>query len=200
VTSSRLKRAKRRVRREVLAARDGIPPSERRARGKLVAERFLTLPEVERAGTVMLFWSFGSEVPTAKIIERLHARGAVVALPRIEGSELVPVGYGPGDLTETTAFGAEEPLRGARIAPAALDVVAVPAVAFDRRGGRIGYGGGYYDRLLRGLRAFTVGLAFGVQVLEEELPTGNFDRHVDAIVTESETIRPPDLNSRSGSW
>lgn len=199
MTSSRLKRAKRHVRREVLAARDGIPASERRALGELVTERFLTLPEVERAATVMVFWSFGSEVPTARVIERLAARGTTVALPRIEGSELVPVRYAPGDPTETTVFGAEEPLRGARISPATLDVVAVPAVAFDRRGGRIGYGGGYYDRLLRGLGAFTVGLAFGVQVLDEELPAGTFDRHVDAVVTESETIRPPDLNSRSGS-
>ena len=199
MTSGTLKRAKRRIRREVLAIRDGLPPSERSAMGELVSERFLTLPEVMGARSVMLFWSFGSEVPTERVIQRLHARGVVVALPRIEGSELVAVGYAPGDPSETTAFGAEEPLRGARIPRATLDVVAIPAVAFDRRCGRIGYGGGYYDRFLRGLRAFTAGLSFGLQVLDEELPTGNFDRRVDAIVTESETIRCFDLNSRSGS-
>jgi 5-formyltetrahydrofolate cyclo-ligase len=199
VTNGKLKRAKRRIRREVLAIRDGVPPVERRAMGELLTERFLALPEVMGARSVMVFWSFGSEVPTERAIQRLQARGVVVALPRVEGSELVAVSYSPGDPTKTTSFGAEEPLGGARIPPATLDVVAIPAVAFDRRGGRIGYGGGFYDRFLRGLPGFKAGLAFGLQVLHEELPTGNFDRRVDAIVTESETIRCSDLNSRSGS-
>ncbi len=77
-----------------------------------------------------------------------------------------------------------------RLDPSSIDVVAVPGVAFDRRGGRIGYGGGYYDRFLRGVSAFTVGLGFGHQVLDEDLPGGSFDLPVDAIVTEDETIRP----------
>ena len=82
--------------------------------------------------------------------------------------------------------------------PAALDVVGVPGVAFDRQGRRVGYGGGYYDRFLRGLHAFTVAVAFGLQVVDRPLPAGNFDLPVQAIVTEQETIRP-DLNSRSNS-
>lgn len=197
MTGRSLKTAKRGIRREVLAARDRIPESDRRALGELLTERFLGLPEVERAATLMLFWSFGSEVPTDGLIARLHARGAIVALPRIEGSDLVPVAYAPGDPTEATPFGAREPRGGASIMRTSLDVIAVPAVAFDRRCARIGYGGGYYDRFLRGVRGSTVGLVFGLQVLAEELPTGSFDRRVDAIVTESETIRCSDLNSRS---
>jgi 5-formyltetrahydrofolate cyclo-ligase len=80
-------------------------------------------------------------------------------------------------------------LVGTPLDPASIDVVGVPGVAFDRGGRRIGYGGGYYDRFLRGLPAFTVALAFGLQVLDEALPTGRFDLPVDAIVTEGETIR-----------
>ncbi len=189
--SSELKRAKRRTRRAVLEDRDALPADVREERGERVVERFLELPEVRGAKTVMLFSHFGSEVPTASLIRRLHERGVVVALPRIEDGHLVPVAYVPGDPTSTTFFGAQEPVDGAPIDPASIDVVAVPGVAFDRGGRRIGYGGGYYDRFLRGLPAFTAALVFGLQVMDEVLPAGRFDLPVAAIVTEDETIRVP---------
>jgi 5-formyltetrahydrofolate cyclo-ligase len=187
--SSELKRVKRRTRRAVLGDRDALPAEEREERGQRVVERFLELPEVRQADTVMLFSTFGSEVPTRSLIERLHAQGVVVALPRIEGPDLVPIAFAPGDPTTITSFGAEEPVGGTRLDPRSIDVVAVPGVAFDRGGRRIGYGGGYYDRFLRGLPAFTAAIAFGLQVMDEALPTGRFDLPVAAIVTEDETIR-----------
>ena len=196
MNSAQLKRAKRAVRRAVLAARDEIPPERRSAVGARVTDRFLSLPEVASAATVMLFWAFGSEVPTGPMIERLHERGVRVALPRIEDGDLVPIGYAPGDPTTEVYFGAREPAGGEAIAPATIDVVAVPGVAFDRRGRRVGYGGGYYDRFLAGLRPgsgttpFTASPAFAVQVVDDDLPAGSFDLPVDAIVTEEETIRP----------
>jgi 5-formyltetrahydrofolate cyclo-ligase len=189
MSSSDLKRAKRRVRNSVRGERDAVPTDIREEKAERLVERFLALPEVRRARTIMLFSSFGSEVPTGSLIERLHARGVMVALPRIEGEALLPVPYAPGDPTTRTAFGPEEPMGGATLDPTSIDVVGVPGVAFDRSGRRIGYGGGYYDRFLRGLPAFTVGLVFGFQVLDEDLPAGRFDLPVDAIVTEEETIR-----------
>jgi 5-formyltetrahydrofolate cyclo-ligase len=190
VRSGDLKRAKRQIRRRVLAIRDAVPPDRRAADAARIVDRFLGLREVKAAETVMLYWSFGSEVPTAHLIERLHDRGATVALPRIEGSELVPVRFAPGDPTAPTSFGAQEPVGRATIAPAHLDLVAVPGVAFDRDGRRIGYGAGFYDRLLPATRAVAVAVAFDLQVLDEPLPAGGGDVEVDLIVTESETIRP----------
>jgi 5-formyltetrahydrofolate cyclo-ligase len=189
MSSADLKRDKRRVRNAVRGERDALPLDVREERAERVVRRFLDLPEVRRARTIMLFSSFGSEVPTGSLIERLHSRGVVVALPRIEGAALAPVPYAPGDPTTTTSFGAEEPVADARLVPSTIDVVGVPGVAFDREGRRIGYGGGYYDRFLRGLPAFTVGLVFGFQVVDQDLPAGRFDLPVDAIVTEDETIR-----------
>lgn len=201
MSSAELKRAKRRIRREVLAARDALPDAHRDAVGARIVDRFLELPEVEAATTVMLYWSFGSEVPTGRLIQRLHERGVAVALPRVEGSDLVPVPFAPGDATGPTSFGAREPAGGLTIARDRLDVVAVPGVAFDRAGRRIGYGGGYYDRLLPTTSAVAVALAFDVQVLDDDLPAGRTDVAVDVILTGSETIRPNrDLNSRSTSW
>jgi len=191
MSSGALKRAKQGIRRAVLQERDVLAPEVRIAWGERIADRFVTLPEVRGAKVVMAFSSFGSEVPTGPIIERLRRLGVLVALPRIEGADLVAVPYAPGDPVRPTSFGAVEPIGPERIDAASVDVVGVPGVAFDRRGRRIGYGGGYYDRFLKGLPAFTVGIAFGLQVVGDHLPAGSFDLPVRAIVTEGETIRPP---------
>jgi 5-formyltetrahydrofolate cyclo-ligase len=189
---SELKRAKRDVRRSVLAARDAVGEAERIARSTAIHRRFLALPEVEDVGAVMGFWSFGSEVSTPPLLEALHARGARLCLPRIDGGgDLEAVAYEPGDPMTETSFGAREPADGTILAPEALDLVVTPGVAFDRFGDRIGYGGGFYDRFLRRTRRGVprVAIAFDVQVLSKELPVGSFDLGVDVIVTETETIR-----------
>jgi 5-formyltetrahydrofolate cyclo-ligase len=189
MNSNALKRAKRRIRREVLARRDAIAEGDRVARGAVAIERLLSLPELRAAGVVMAFSTFGSEVPTDPLIEALHARGATVAMPRIEGSDVVAVAYAPGDPVRTASFGAREPLGDRLVDPAGIDVVVVPGVAFDRRARRVGYGAGYYDRFLGKTPAFTVGLAFDVQVLDDDVPAGSFDVPLDAVVTDERTIR-----------
>ena len=171
MTSAGLKKAKREVRRRVLEARDAIPPAERDRLAADVTRRFLALSEVEGAGTVMAFWTFGSELSTMPLTEALHAAGVRVALPRIVDGDIEPVTYEPGDATTETAFGALEPSGGEVLAPTDIDVVATPAV----------------------VRPDTsrVGIGFGVQLLPEGewLPGGHFDLPVDAVVTESETVR-----------
>ncbi len=193
MNSGELKKAKRDVRRRVVAARDAIPQREREHRGNAIAERFLSLPELADAGTVMAFWSFGSEVPTAPLLRALHDLGVRVALPRIADGELRPVAYERGDATAETTFGAREPVDGTVVEPSEIDVVATPAVAFDRDGRRIGYGGGFYDRFFTRTSpgALRAGIGFDVQVLPEgeALPGGSFDLRVDVVVTESGTIR-----------
>lgn len=188
--SHRLKQAKRTLRRAVLATRDAMPPEERRAHGDAIVARLLALPELRAARTVMAFWSFGSEVDTAPLMEELGGSGRIVALPRVEGSEVVPVAYAPGDAVRPTGFGALEPVGGRVVDPTELDLVVVPGVAFDRRGGRVGYGGGFYDRLLSRLRPQvpTIAIAYSVQVVDE-VPIGGMDRRVGTIVTETEVIR-----------
>jgi 5-formyltetrahydrofolate cyclo-ligase len=191
MSSGDLKRAKRRIRGEVLAARDAVAASERGRASASVAERVLDLPEVARAGTVMAFWSFGSEVDTAPLIAALRARGVRVALPRIIDGDIEPVAYAPGDPVTTTAFGAHEPSAGQTLDPAAIDVVLTPAVAFDLSGRRVGYGGGFYDRFLHRVepRAVRVGIGFDLQVVGGDVPYGHFDLGLDALVTESRVIR-----------
>jgi 5-formyltetrahydrofolate cyclo-ligase len=189
VNSAELKRAKRAVRAEVLARRDALDPVDRAAMGEVIVTRLLQLPELRRPRAVMAFWSFGSEVPMDPLIARLVEAGVTVALPRIVDGHLEPRTWRPGEPVTETHFGAREPERGRVLEPSEIDVVATPGVAFDRAGGRVGYGGGFYDRFLPLTPALRAAVAFGVQLVDRPLPGGPFDLPVDAIVTETETIR-----------
>jgi 5-formyltetrahydrofolate cyclo-ligase len=192
VPAHRLKRAKRALRRAVLAERDAVPAADRSARSRAIGDRLLAMRETAAARTVLAFWSFGSEVETAPLLERLLAGGKTVALPRIEGSELIPVVYTPDAPMTQTSFGAREPASGRVLGLSELDLVVVPGVAFDRSCRRVGYGGGFYDRLLGGTRPETpaIAIAFALQVVEE-VPNGPIDRRIDAVVTELEVVRCP---------
>ena len=186
-----LKRAKRAVRRRVLATRDEMPVSEREDRSARIAERVMSLPEVGRASTVMAFWAFGSEPDTAPLIAALHALGVRVALPKIVEGDLQLRAFVPGDPVTMTSFGAGEPVDGEVIDPSEIDVVVTPAVAFDRSGRRVGYGGGFYDRFLPKTRpdSARIGIGFDVQLVDDDLPNGHFDLRVDAVVTDAGVVR-----------
>jgi 5-formyltetrahydrofolate cyclo-ligase len=192
IPSHRLKQQKRALRREMLVRRDAMPQRDRAERSGRIAERLLGLPELAEARTVMAFSSFGSEVDTAPILDGLLARGVRLCLPRISGSEIEAVGYRPGDEVTTARFGALEPAAGTPLADTELDAVVTPGVVFDRRGFRVGYGGGYYDRLFRRIRpdTFRVAIGFAFQAVEA-VPRGTTDLPVDALVTEERVTRFP---------
>ena len=191
MTSGELKRAKREVRRRVLAARDAIDPADRARAAVAVADRVLALPEIVGATTVLAFSSFGSELSTLPLIDALVGRGVVVGLPVIVDGNLEGRSWRPGEPTSETWFGAQEPVGGDVIDPSAIDVIVTPAVAVDPAGRRVGYGGGFYDRFLPRTRAdaFRVAVVLPEQLVREELPAGAFDLRVHAIVTPDEVIR-----------
>lgn len=190
MNSGQLKREKRRLRTEILARRDAIGEADRARLGRLATERCLELPSVQAADTAMLFWPFGSEIDTRRLIELLSERGVRIALPRIVGTEIEPRTWRPGEALDTTDLGVSEPTSGALVDMASIDVIVTPAVAFDRAGHRIGYGGGFYDRFFPKTRpgAMRLGFCFDLQVVVGELPGGHFDQRVHLLVTERESI------------
>jgi 5-formyltetrahydrofolate cyclo-ligase len=169
--------------------RADLPPEERERRSAAVEEAVFALPEVARARTVLLFYSFGSEVATRRMIDRIRSEGKRVLLPFLEGGVIEAAEVRPGDGLVATGYGPREPARRAPVEPADVDVVVAPGLAFDRAGRRLGYGGGYYDRYFDRLRpdAVRVGIAFSVQLVDE-VPAGRRDRRVQIVVTEAGAI------------
>jgi 5-formyltetrahydrofolate cyclo-ligase len=184
-----LRRAKAELRDRMRSLRDAIPPQERARLGARIEHRLLALPAVREAETITAFWSFGSEVTTASLIERLATADRRVLLPYLDGGEMHMAVYRPGEPVVPSGYGAMEPADRAPVPPQEIDVCLVPGLAFDPRGFRVGYGGGYFDRYLPRLdpRAVRIGLAFHLQVVPS-VPHGRSDQPVDLVVTDAETL------------
>lgn len=151
------------------------------------------LPAYRAAGTVLAYCGFGSEPDTVPFLEAALREGRRLLLPRIERDERRLALHrvrGLGDLV-SGPWGIREPAPELpEVGAEEADFVLVPGVAFDARGGRLGYGGGFYDVLLGGLseRPPLVAAAFEVQVVEK-VPTEAHDVLVDLVVTETGPVR-----------
>jgi 5-formyltetrahydrofolate cyclo-ligase len=187
MTDKELKRAKKALRTELREERDAISPEERARLGTLIEDKLLQV--VRGTPFVMTFLSFGSEVPTESLAERLAAEGHRIALPCIESGEVYPAEYRLGEPLVARAYGLWEPEERRFIEPLELDAIVSPGLGFDREGRRIGYGAGYYDRLFRRIRPDTlrVGIGFHQQVVEH-VPANRGDELLDMIVTNEEVI------------
>lgn len=138
--------------------------------------------------------SMGAEFETAAFVRRVLADGKTLVLPRVNREAKRLNLFVVGDLDRDLAPGVWEirepvPDRCAAAVERDIEFALVPGLAFDERGGRLGYGGGFYDRLLAGLQAVRVTAAFSVQVVEA-VPMSEHDQYVDLIVTEDGPVRP----------
>jgi 5-formyltetrahydrofolate cyclo-ligase len=195
VSGASLREAKRALRDRVLQARDEWPAPDRVRAGAAIATTIAARGDFRAAGTVLLAVSFRSEWDTRWLLEAGLAAGKTVAAPRVHTASrmLEPCRVLDLDRDLAPGFrGIPEPLPHCALVPlAAIDWVLVPGVAFDSGGYRIGYGGGYYDRLLPLLRrdARRVAGVFELQLVDR-VPTAPHDLTVDAIVTERRTLEP----------
>lgn len=179
---------KKLIRRRVLALRDSISKEVIIRNSRSIEANVFKLDEFKSAGTVMFFATFRSEPDTIPMIEQSLKSGKRVVLPKVaktQRAKLVPIEIKDikADLT-AGAYGIPEPGSGKKLSPADIDLVFVPGVAFDAQGRRIGYGGGYYDNFLKEVvLEKRIGIAFGLQVLEE-IPCRDSDLRVNKIITE----------------
>lgn len=180
--------AKAALRARMKALRDRLADADAAAtlHARLLAE--VPLPP----GPVAGYWPLGSELDVMPLLRHLHDRGRTVALPVSgpRGTPLVFRSWDPECAMATGRYGIAECGEDRPVvAPA---VLLVPMLAFDRAGHRLGYGAGYYDRTLAGLRRFGPVLAIGVAYAGQEVeavPRGGYDEPLDWIVTEREALR-----------
>jgi 5-formyltetrahydrofolate cyclo-ligase len=192
-----LRKAKLALRQRVLADRDALPVARRTAASAAILAGILARTDFMSARTVLLTLPFGSEWDTLALVRAALAAGKTVVVPRVDKESRRLLLHAIADPVRDIGTGYRdipEPLPGCpRISRDTIDFVLVPGIAFDREGRRLGYGGGYYDRLLPLLspRAARVAGAFELQLVDR-VPAAPHDIAVDAIVTESRalTVRP----------
>lgn len=182
------------IRRAAIARRDALAPELRAQSSREIAARLIATADFERAATVLAYASFGSEFDTRLVLEAALRSGKRLLLPRVNRASGALDIHVVKDLTaDLRAGGWGIPEPHPEICPGCgaeeADWILVPGAAFDRRGGRIGYGRGYYDRLLAKARASGspapfVAAAFETQV-EDEIPMAAHDVRVDAVITEN---------------
>jgi 5-formyltetrahydrofolate cyclo-ligase len=194
-SSTTLREHKRELRRQILAARSALDPAERLRLSSAIAARLLNLPEFERARCVLAYLSFGSELDTHDFVVKLLARGCELVLPRIDLANRRLNLYRVTDPEAQTVAGVwgiqePDPDRCAIADIAAIDAALVPGVAFTSRCERMGYGGGFYDALIREWPKPPplIAGAFSLQVVEA-VPWGPDDRPIDAVVTDTTIYR-----------
>lgn len=177
----------------VLQRREALDPAVRKTASRRIVDSVLAHDGFLRARSVMAYASFGNEVDTSALCEAVLAEGKTLLLPRIDKTRDAIRVYAVRDLTrdlEINRWGIAEPRPEAclEIRPAELEFVFVPGVAFDARGGRLGYGKAYYDRLLAaslqaGGAPTLVAGAFAVQVVDQ-VPMEPHDVRIPEVVTE----------------
>jgi 5-formyltetrahydrofolate cyclo-ligase len=184
---------KRSVRAACLARRDCLTPAERAGASAAIVAELTAMAELREATTVMCFASFRTEVDTGPLLDWCLRHGKRLALPRVTGPRTLEcrlVTDTQRDL-EPGSWGILEPVdRLSALDPGEIDCVIVPGSAFDREGGRLGYGGGFYDAYLRLLRPDVprVAGAFACQLCDE-VPMEGHDLRIDALVTEEGVLR-----------
>jgi 5-formyltetrahydrofolate cyclo-ligase len=188
LTGPALHDAKRALRDQVIAARDALDPQDRVVASVAIAARICALPSFWRAQCILLTLPFRSEWDTRPLFAAALAGGKTIALPRVNAETRMLDLHGVTDHATHTAPGyrgiPEPGVTLPRIDIGAIDWVLVPGVAFDVAGRRLGYGGGYYDRLLALLTPGTprVAGAYDLQVVPQ-VPAAPHDLTVDIIAT-----------------
>ncbi|MFJ8465600.1 5-formyltetrahydrofolate cyclo-ligase [Streptomyces swartbergensis] len=187
---------KRSLRRDLLAMRNRLTADDLRETSAALAGRALELPELARAGTVAAYVSVGSEPGTLTLLDALRARGVRILLPALLPDNDLDWGVYEGeDSLARVQHGGRMALfepAGERLGQDAVttaDTVLLPGLAVDRRGMRLGRGGGSYDRVLArleraGARPALVVLLYDAEVVEH-VPEEPHDRPVHAVVTPS---------------
>lgn len=178
------KKARLAGRREV----GNLSDRDKAAKSEAILRELDNLPELARARSIMAFSALCDEAELRPLWQRLIAAGKTVLFPLLVGDagrmDAVQVTDVAKDL-RPGKFGISQPRDGVPVDPRTIDLIFIPALAFDAEGNRVGRGGGYYDRFLAGRapQAFRCGVAFECQVVRR-LPVKEHDCHVHVLVTE----------------
>ena len=172
------------IRNIFISLRRMMPTVERMRADQKIIERVLTRKEWQKAETICLYMSTPDEVDTKPLLAAALSAEKTVVFPRVDEGRLVL--YRVRSIKDFTlgAYQILEPKKSTSVvAPASVDLFIVPGIVFDADGYRLGHGKGYYDKLLSGISAPKIGLAYAIQMVAE-VPHTSYDVPVTLVVTE----------------
>jgi 5,10-methenyltetrahydrofolate synthetase len=181
------------LREYVKKQRDMLSQTERMAYSETIMEKIINLKSFENANTIMCFASFGSEVDTYPLLREIIVKGKLLVLPRVEkqNNEKVLGLYKVASLEKQLVKGVfgimePDPKECDRAYLSEIELCICPGVVFDRKRNRIGYGGGFYDKLLKAdlIKFPKIAIAFDIQVTDAIEPDP-FDIPMDKVITET---------------
>lgn len=179
------------IRKEVLFRRDSLTEKLKIGKQIKIKETLLTLPEFKDARIILFYASFRSEVDTFDLIKYCFIKGKLIALPKVDREHDKLTLYEIKNMDEVLKgyCGIPEPAvsecRKKHISE--IDLAIVPGVAFDEQCNRLGYGKGFYDKLLGGAKIKTIGLAYEEQIVKS-IPSQRHDIKMNKIITDKRII------------
>lgn len=193
---------KKNLRSAYLKKRNEMEPEKRKAASAKIKEWVFANKRFKAAKTVFVYASYKSEVETKELIQGALRLGKRVAVPKVNGEEMNFYAIQSWEELFPGYQGILEPQTAEKepVIPVDSDVMLLPGAVFDRKGGRIGYGGGYYDRYLDkvfeiyGHQPYRMALAFACQISPKKIPAEEHDKKMDCILTERRVIMPKEEN------
>jgi 5-formyltetrahydrofolate cyclo-ligase len=182
----KLHREKQKVRELLAQKRRIMPVDERTIQSTKILEQVESLPVFQSAKTILLYYPVQNEVDVLPLVKRYkHEKTILFPVSHRRGMTVHP--YAGNAMMHRGKFGIPEPTTPAY--EGTIDLMIVPAVAFDKKGRRLGRGGGYYDRFIKKIKnhTFTLGVAYDFQMIDE-VPSARHDQRVQGVVTPNQTI------------
>ncbi|WP_163340505.1 5-formyltetrahydrofolate cyclo-ligase [Desulfopila sp. IMCC35008] len=184
------------MRSRILAKRDSMTAADRSTKSSAICATLMTLDEIQDSSTIFLYVSFRSEVQTIELLNTLIQNGKKVCVPitYVKEKRLDAIHITDPDKQFVPGYcnipePAPEILTTNLVPPESIDTVILPGSVFDRRCGRFGYGGGFYDRFVSAIpKAHRIALAYDLQIVERA-PLQPHDEILDLVITETRVIR-----------
>ncbi len=173
------------IRKEILELRKQHANAE--ADSKKIVKNILSLPQIQNSKVFLLYYPHKNEVDLAELFKILTSQNKITLFPKTKDNKIIPIQVNSLSQLKKGNFGILEP-EGREFPLEKIDVVFVPAVAFDKNGHRIGYGKGYYDRFLSNFKGIKVGVAYDFQIVDK-FPTEPHDVPVDYIITPTKILK-----------
>jgi 5-formyltetrahydrofolate cyclo-ligase len=182
------------LRKRILGARDRLTAEDRHEKSKFIMQNFSSLSEMQQWSTLFIYVNFRSEVETLELIKRCLNQGIRVAVPLVEAKDVKMIPLLIKDPVQDLVPGyydipEPDPLKTTQVDAREIDAAVIPGSVFDILGGRLGYGGGYYDRFLvnDAPQAKRIGFAFEMQIVEK-VPVEPHDQPLDILITEKRIV------------